>query len=191
MAVEALDCRQVRQALTASGLRPAATLGLIWPFGRGRRAQALLRQRRAVLEAKNHVVEYLARRHRPLVPLGLAQAEQVQQALANPETRGLVMAVGINRAMIEDELVARSGAELGRALDRALAELESEGVALKVSAMPASADVIYVLAHGRERQRYDVSRLNRLLAQGSEYGARLRARLRGEDSTQQGRVHRL
>jgi hypothetical protein len=144
-----------------------------------------------VLEAKNQVLEYLSRRHRPLVPLGLARAEQVQEALSDPDKRRLVMAVGANRAMIEEELVSRSGAEVGRSLDRALAELESEGVALKVSAMPASADVVYILAYGRARQRYDLSQLNRLLEQGKEYGARLRARLRTDDSTQQGRVHRL
>jgi len=191
MAANSLGWRRVRQALTASGLGTGATLGLIWPIGREKRSQALLRQRRSVLEAKNHVLEYLSRRHRPLVPLGLARAEQVQEALSDPDKRRLVMAVGANRAMIEEELVSRSGAEVGRSLDRALAELESEGVALKVSAMPASADVVYILAYGRARQRYDLSQLNRLLEQGKEYGARLRARLRTDDSTQQGRVHRL
>lgn len=191
MAAKALSVRQVRRALTASGLGIGATLGLIWPFGREKRAQALLRQRRAVLEAKNHVVDYLSRRHRPLTPLGLATADQLQKALADPEKRGLIMAVGVNRGMIEDELVSRSGAELGKALDRALAELVSEGISLRVSARPASDDTLYVLAHGRMKRRYDLSQLNRLLAQGKEYGARLRARLRDEDSTQQGRVHRL
>jgi len=191
MTAKGLHWREARRALIASGLRRSAVLSLLWPFGREERARRLMRQRRAVLEAKNHVIEYLSRAQRPLDSLGLATSEDLRTALEAPEKRGLIMGVAINRPMMEEVLAARHEAEVGPALDQALAELVAEGVVLKVSGMPVLTDDIHVIAGGRAAARYDLSGLTRLLGEGRDYGGELRARLRRKQRTDVGRTHQL
>ena len=191
MAVKGLSWREARRALVASGLSPGATLSLIWPFGRSERARAMLRHRRSLLEAKNSVVDYLSRAQRGAASLALRRSEDPAAALQDPEKQQLAMAAGISRAMMEEELAARYGSEIGRALDTALAELVSEGVVLEGSPVPGSRQVVYMISEGGRRRRWDVSELTRLLGTGRDYGAELRGRLRQEETTGAARTHRL
>jgi hypothetical protein len=191
MAVKSLDLRRTKCALRASGVGRGPVIGLLWPFGRERRARALLRERRAALEAKNGVVEYLFRAQRPLESLRLGRPEDVTKALQQPDTRSLIMSVGITRAMIDEALVSRFGAEGGRAVDTALAELIAGGVVTKASAMPASSQEIYVALQGRGRPLFDLSEVSRLLEDGREHGTELRQRLQREEATRRGRTHYL
>ena len=191
MAVKSLGWKEARRVLAASGLGGGQLLGLLWPIGRDKRTRALLRHRRAVLEAKNLVVEYLYRAQRALAPLRLAKPQHLQRALQDPEKRRLIVSLGVNRAMIEDVLLNRYGAEVGRSLDRALAELVASGVVMKASAMLASNQEVYVVAQGRARPQFDLSGLNRLLQEGRDFGSELRARIQRKERTDIGRIHRL
>jgi len=116
MAVKTLGWKEARRALAVSGMSRGQLLALLWPFGRDRRARALLLDRRAVLEAKSLVVDYLFRAQQRLADLQLTDSERLQKALLDPEQRPLIMSLGINRAMIEDVLASRYGAEAGRSL---------------------------------------------------------------------------
>lgn len=190
MAAGRLDWREARRALIASGLPARAALALWWPLGRVRRAQRLLQRRRAALEAKNRVVDFLARFQRPLVPLNLTNQQGLDAAFAEPEARALVVAVGASRAMLEEELLARHGGEVGASLDRALAELVREGALL--SARPAATgQELYVLSQSHARHRWDLSAINRLLTSGEGYGARLRARSGRDQATSSNRSYDL
>jgi len=183
--------REARRALKASGVRWRSLIGLAWPLGRGKRALALVRDRRAVLETKNLVVDYLFRAQRALATMGLRTTEQLLKALQDPSKRPTIMSAAVNRGMMEEVLASRHGLEGGRTLDRALSELLSAGVVLKASARPASNQDVYIAVQGRERPHYDLSALSRLLQAGSEYGQELRERARRDEATQTGRVHRL
>jgi hypothetical protein len=191
MAAGAFSWKEARRVLSASGLSAGATLGLLWPFGRERRARALLRRRRAVLEAKNHVVDFLCRAQRALVPLCLTGAEALREALETPEQRGMIMAVGITRPMLEETLAARYGSEQGRALDQALVELLADGVLLEAPGVGASGEPVYFVTQGQQGRRYDLSAFTRLLTEGRHYGAELRSRLRQREKTGRDRTHQL
>jgi len=191
MAVKALRWKEARQALQASGLGVGSLLGLLWPFGRDQRARALLRERRAVLEAKSAVVDYLFRAQRVLAPFRLTNMEQLQKALQNPDKRQLIASVGINRGMMEEALHSRYHADAGRPLDRALAELLVAGVVLKVAPLSGLSQEIYVAAQGRPRPAFDLSALTRLLQEGRDYGSQLRERYRRQEATDRGRTHRI
>jgi hypothetical protein len=183
------DIGRARRALKSAGARSAA---LYWPFGRERRAHLLLRRRLAVIEAKNAVADLLFRRHKPLSDLHLSTVADVERALADPEKRKLVVGLSVSREVIEEELRRHSGTELGRALDQALSELIREALVLQVpgKALLMREDV-FLAVMGRPQPRYDVSELNRLVREGTSYSARLRARVRGEDTTTVSRSYRL
>ncbi len=92
--------------------------------------------------------------------------------------------------MLEEELASRYGAEGGWALDDALSELIAQGVILRVPAKSAlSNHDLYLVARGRERARYDIGELNRLLQQGRRHGSQLRSRARREGTTGGGRTY--
>jgi len=188
----AINVKRARSALRNAGLHGSARLGLAWPIGRQKRVADLLRQRRAVLEAKNHVVEFLFRTQRGLADLRLTRLEQVHAALQDPEQRRIIMTVGASQVMLEEELSSRHGSETGGSLDRALAELVAEGVLLQVPAKAALANHdIYVAVHSRKRPHYDVGELNRLLQENRGYGAELRSRSQREESTGDARTYRM
>jgi len=183
------DLRRARRALRTSGARGTA---LWWPFGQQRRAHLLLRQRLAVLEAKNAVAGMLFRRHRPDVQLPLSSAADVERALSDPDKRKALVGMSVSREVIEEELLRRPGADLGRSLDQALAELIREGTVLRVPGkallMPEDA---FVAATTKRQPHYDPSELNRLVREGSGYGSHLRARARRERQTTVERSYRL
>lgn len=183
------DIRRARRALRSAGARAAA---LYWPFGRQRRARLLLRRRLAVLEAKNAVVALLFGRQQPLAGLRLSTSADVARALADQEKRRLVVGLSVSREVIEEELQRCPGTELGRALDQALSELIREGVVLRVpgKALLMREDVFVAAMAGR-RPHYDVSELNRLVREGTGYGAQLRARARQEETSTASRSYRL
>lgn len=188
----AIDLRRARRALRVAGARRTALLGLSWPLGRLRRVQALIRQRRAVLEAKNNVLGFLARTQGPLAEFELGRLEHVEAALKQPAKRRLILAAGASREMVEDELSSRHGSETGRSLDQALSELVADGLVLEVPAEAAAANHdIYLIADRRDRPHYDVAELTRLLQEESQYGTRLRQRARREAATKHGRTYRL
>jgi hypothetical protein len=188
----ALDVRRAKEALRASGMSSSSLSGLRWPFGREKRLLSLLRERRAVLEAKNHIVDYLFSAQRAVGPLALASVEGVQAALQDSEKRRVIVTVGANRAMLQEELSARYGSELGRALDQALMELEGEGVLLQVPGRMVSAHQnVFLAVFGRGRPQYEISELTRLLQQGQNQGARLRQRARKEDASGGSRTYRM
>ena len=191
MAVTSLSWKEARRALAASGMGSGQSLGLLWPFGRDKRTRALLRDRRAVLEAKNLVVDYLFRAQRPLAPLRLMKAEHLQQALQDPEKRRMVMSLGVNRAMMEDVLLNRYGAEVGRALGKALSELVASGVLMRTPAMSGPNQEVYVAAQGRARPQFDLSALNRLLQEGRDFTSELQARFQKRERTDTSRTHHL
>ena len=188
----AINVKRARSALRNAGLHGSARLGLTWPIGRQKRVTALLRQRRTVLEAKNHVVEFLFRTQRGLADLRLTRLEDVHAALLDPGQRRIIMTVGASRAMLEEELSSRYGSETGGSLEGALAELVAEGVLLQVPAKAALANHdIYVSVHSRKRPHYDVGELNRLLQEGRGYGTELRSRSRREEKTGDARTYRM
>jgi hypothetical protein len=191
MAVKSSRWKEARRALAASGMSGGQLLGLLWPFGRDKRALALLRDRRAVLEAKNLAVDYMFRSQQPLAALRLTNSEQLQKALQDPDKRRLIVSLGINRAMIEDVLLSRHGAEVGRSLERALDELVVAGVVLKAATMPTSNQEIYVAVHTASRPKFDVSILNRLLQESRDFSAELRARFNRNEKKDISRTHRL
>jgi hypothetical protein len=186
----AINVKRARRALRNAGLQSSARLGLAWPLGRQKRVTTLLRERREVLEAKNHVVEFLFRTQRGLADLRLSRVEHAHTALQDPQKRRIIMTVGASQVMLAEELSARYGLETGRSLERALAELVSEGVVLQVPAKAALANHdIYLAVHSRRRPHYDVGELNRLLRDGRDYGAELRSRSRREETTGDARTY--
>jgi len=187
-----LDVKQAESALRTSGVPAKELCSLWWPFGRRRRALLLVRKRVSVLEAKNSVVDVLFRTQRALAQLDLNTVQQVEQALRHSEKHRLIAAVGMSRAVMEDELRSHCGTELGPALDSALSELVAEGVVLQVpgKAMLCDRDV-YLASYRNGKPHYDVSRLSKLLTVSRGYGGELRARARRESSTGDSRSYKL
>ncbi|NIO13116.1 MAG: hypothetical protein GTO31_04395 [Xanthomonadales bacterium] len=188
----AIDAKRARRALRAAGMRGSALWTLFWPLASQKRLLSLLRARSAVLEAKNNVLDLLLTTQRALSGLGLRRPEQLPGVLRDPEKKRLIMTAGASRVMLEEELSARHGSEVGRALDRALAELVAEGLILQVPAKEilASHDV-YLVLHGRRRPHYDLGDLTQLLQEARHYGAELRSRARREQVTGQNRTYRM
>ncbi len=191
MAVKTMGWKEARRALAASGMSGGQLLPLLWPFGRDRRARSLLLDRRAVLEAKSLVVDYLFRAQQRLADLRLTDSERLKQALSDPEKRPLIMSLGINRAMIEDVLASRYGAEAGRSLEKALSELLASGTILKASPTPGSDHEVFVAVHARPRPQFDLAGLNRLLQEGRDWSSELRERFRRNAKKDIGRTHQL
>ncbi len=187
-----IDVKRARGALKDAGARGPAFCATAWPFGRERRLRTLLRQRLAVLEAKNRVVDLLFRTQRPLADQRLFTLEHVERALKDPERRKLVVGVSASREVIEEEIGTRSDAEVGRSLARALSELVAEGVLLRVPGkMVMSREDVYLAVQRGPRPHYDVGELNRLVRQGRTYGTELRAKESRESSTNRGRSYQL
>jgi hypothetical protein len=187
------DVKLACEALKASGVKSCATWSLLLPFGRRGRLQAMLRKRRAVLEAKNGVLDCLFRFQKALEPMGLTDAPSVQRAMTDPEKRRLIIAVGLSRASLEDEL-GRYGLEAAAYLDQALSELVAERRIVKASgASGVPGSEVHLVIHQRGRGRYDISLLSRLLQRGqtSKYGDMLRARQRTRTGSDEGREYRL
>lgn len=187
------DVKLACEALKASGVKSCATWSLLLPFGRAGRLQAMLRKRRSVLEAKNGVLDCLFRFQKALEPMGLTDVPSVQRAMTDPEKRRLIIAVGMSRASLEDEL-GRMGLEAAGYLDQALSELIAEKRIAKASgASGVPGSEIHLVIHQRGRGRYDISMLSRLLRRGaaSKYGDLLRSRQRSRGSTDEGREYRL
>jgi len=187
------DAKLACEALKASGMRGCATWSLLFPIGRKARTCALLRKRRAVLEAKNAVLDSLFRFQKALEPLGLRTRDQAEAMVRDPERRRTLVAVGLNRSSLEDEL-SRYGVELGSALDRALVELVQEQRVLRVAtpgALPGSD--LYLVVYDRGRGRYDLGLIDRLLqrGRGQVYGDVLRTRERSERDSGGGRSYDL
>ncbi len=188
----ALNAAQARQALRASGAPAVTTLTLVWPFATTSRIRALLRKRRAVLENKNQIVDYLARAQRPAAELRISRQEQLATALDQPDQRRVLLPVAVSREMIEDVLRTRAGAECGRALDQALAELIREGMLLRTSAQVGAAQQeVFYLVHLRGRPHYSLSEIEAVLQQDRGLGADLRARHRRDRGTDVSRTYRL
>ncbi len=187
-----IDVKRARRALKAAGARGPALRATVWPFGRERRLRALLRQRLALLEAKNRVVDLLFRAQRPLADQQLFTLEHVERALKDPERRKLVIGVSASREVIEDEIGTRSDAEVGRPLTRALSELVAEGVLLRVPGkMVMSREDVYLAVQRGRRPQYDVGELSRLVRQGRSYRTELRAKERSDSATNTGRSYQL
>ena len=188
----AIDSKRARTALKAAGVSGLALRGLFWPLGRERRLRALLHERRAALEAKNNVLEFLHRTQGPLAELKLTRLEHVLTALEDVQNRRLVATLGASRAMIEDDLTSRHGSEVGRPLDQALLEMVAEGIVLQVPAQALAAQYdLYLAAQSGRRPHYDVAELSLLLREGRQYGTELRARARREEQTDRTRTYRM
>lgn len=179
------------EVLKASGVRSCALLGLWFPFGRERRMQSVARRRHAVLEAKNLILDSLARVQKPLATLGLQTTKHVQEALRDPDTRHLIVTLGQNRATLEEE-ADRYGLGIGTSFTQAVNELVRARRILRLTGVvDAPGGEIYLLVHLGGRARYDLSGLNRLLGKGKEYGALLRAREKADRERNAGREYRL
>ena len=187
-----IDVRLARAALHASGMRSYSTLSLLLPFGREARLQGALSKRRSELEAKNYILDSLFRVQKSLEPYALQTAADSEAALQDTEKRGMIVALGLNRAMLEDE-AHRFGGEMGEAFTTALAELVREARVLKVQSGTESTPdgEIYLVVHRRGRQGYDVSTFNRLLQRGDQYGAALRSRDKAEGERDESRTYRM
>lgn len=187
----ATDIATACAVLRASGVRSCSLLGLWFPFGRERRVQSVARRRHAVLEAKNFILDALARVQKPLAPLGLQTVGHAQQALTDPESRRLIVTLGLNRATLEEE-ADRYGVALGTSFTQALNELVRARRILRLSGVvDAPGGEIYLLVHLGGKARFDLSGLNRLLDRSKEYGTLLRARERAERERDRGREYRL
>jgi hypothetical protein len=179
------------EVLRASGMKGCALLGLWLPFGRARRLEAAARKRCEVLEAKNLILDTLARLQKPLASLDLRTAKQAQEVIRDPEERKHVLGLGLNRAMLEDE-ADKYGLALGESFTQALAELvRARRVIRLTGAVDAPDSEIYLLVHLGARPRYDLSRLHKLLGRDEEYGDKLRARERVESERDAGRTYRI
>jgi|GEM_PF-2418212 len=188
----AFNPKQAREALRASGASMSSLLALAWPFGRQARIRSLVRKRRAVLDTKNSVVDYLFRAQRPLAQFCISRKEQMQAALADPKRRPAIMAVAVNRDMLEEYLSTRGGSEGGRSLDQALAELDADGVILRMTAdLGHVKQNLYFSVQNRRRPFYNLSGLDALLQQDRNLVAELRERLRRDSSTGSSRSYRL
>ena len=187
-----MDMRRVRRALRSAGVRGPSICGTAWPFGRNRRLRNLIRRRLAVLEAKNGVVDVLFRTQAPLRDFRLFTLDHIRRGLGDPDTRKTIIALSPSRQVIEDEIVSRSGAEIGRALDSALSELARDGVVLQVPGKDVlSAHDVYIAIQNRCPPHYDTAELNRLVREGLSYGSHLRTRERRETSTTSSRSYDL
>ena len=187
-----IDIRRVRRALRCAGVRGPSIGGTVWPFGRERRLQALIRRRLAVLEAKNAVVDFLFRTQAPLGDLQLFTLERLQRGLRNPDTRKTIIGLSPSRQIIEEDLGSRSGAEIGRPLDAALSELVRDGVVLQVPGRDSlSTHDVYVAILRDRRPHYDTAELTRLVRDGTGYGAQLRTRARRDASSTSSRSYDL
>jgi len=188
----AISVKQAKLALRAAGVPGMALWTLVWPFGRQRRALARVRRRLTVLEAKNSVVDLVFRAQRRLSEAHLHTREQVELALRDPEKRRVILAVGMSREVMEDELRSRYGTEVGRALDRALAELVAEGALVRVPGKVVMSDHdVYLASYRGKKPHYDASRLIEVLTESRGYGAELRSRARKESSTGNSRSYQL
>ena len=187
-----IDIRRVRRALRCAGVRGPSIGGTVWPFGRERRLQALIRRRLAVLEAKNAVVEFLFRTQAPLGDLQLFTLERLQRGLRSPDTRKTIIGLSPSRQIIEEEIVSRSGAETGRPLDVALSELVRDGVVLQIPGRDilSTHDVYVAILRGR-RPHYDTAELTRLVREGTGYGGQLRTRAKRDASSTSSRSYDL
>jgi len=187
-----IDVKRARRALKSAGARGAGLYFLVCPVGRDKRLWAMLRRRRAVLEAKSNVVDLLFRNQRAIAELSLGSLDEVRRALQEPEKRRLIMTVAASRALLEEELRSHYKSEVGRALDLALSELVAEGVLLQVPGKTVLANQdIYLAVHRKGQPRYDTAELDRLLREGRRYGDELRARARSERATDATRSYRL
>jgi len=187
-----MDMRRVRRALRSAGVRSPSICSAVWPFGRDRRLRNLMRRRLAVLEAKNAVVDYLFRLQAPLRDIHLFTLDHIRRGLGDPDTRKPIIALSPSRQVIEDEIVSRSGAEIGRALDEGLSELVRDSVVLQVPGRDVlSTHDVYVAVQRGPRPHYDTAELNRLVREGLSYGSHLRTRERRETSTTSSRSYDL
>lgn len=188
----ALDINRARRILKASGLSDGALRGLAWPFGREERALTLFRQRLAVLQCKNDIVDYLFRSQRGLTELAITNVEQARELLEVPDTRRLIMALAVVHAMLEDVLSSSYKSEIGRTLDQALAELIDDGVILRLPAeMLASQSDAFVAVYSKGRPHYDIAPITNLLQEVRDYGKELRTRLKHTEGSDRGRTYRL
>jgi hypothetical protein len=187
-----MDMRRVRRALRSAGVRGPSICGTAWPLGRDRRLRNLIRRRLAVLEAKNAVVDVLFRTQAPLRDFRLFTLDHIRRGLGDPDTRKTIIALSPSRQVIEDEIVSRSGAEIGRALDEGLSELVRDSVVLQVPGRDVlSTHDVYVAVQRGPRPHYDTAELNRFVREGLSYGSHLRARERRETSTTSSRSYDL
>lgn len=187
-----IDIRRVRHALRSAGVRGPSICGAAWPFGRDRRLRNLMRRRLAVLEAKNAVVDLLFRTQAPLRDLHLFTPEHIQRGLEDPDRRKIIIGLSPSRQVIEEEIVSRSGAEIGRSLDEGMSELVRDGVVLRVPGKDVlSTHDVYVAVQRGRRPHYDTAELNRLVREGLSYGSHLRTRARRETSTTSSRSYDL
>lgn len=187
-----IDIRRARRALRAAGAGGTSICGTAWPFGRERRVRNALRRRLAILEAKNAVVDFLFRTQTPLAELHLFALDHIQRGLEDPDARKTIIAVSPSREVIEEEIVSRSGAEIGRSLDDALSELVRDGVLLQVPGKDVlSTHDVYVAVQRGRRPHYDTAELSRLVREGLSYGAQLRTRARREASSTSSRSYDL
>jgi len=188
----ALDIKRARRLLKASGLSNGTLRGLAWPLGREKRALSLFRQRLAVLQCKNNVVDYLFRSQRGLAELSLTNVEQARDLLQDPEKRRLIMALTVVRSMLEDVLSSTYKSEIGRTLDQALTELINEGVVIRLPAgMLVSHSDAFVAVHSKDRPHYETAPITNLLQESRDYGKELRTRLKHTDSSSRGRTYRM
>lgn len=187
-----MDAGRVRRALKAAGLRGPVLHTLFWPLAGRARLRTLLRERCAILEAKNNVLDFLLRTQRPLAELNLSRPQQIPAAARDPQKKRLILAAGASRLMLEDELSARHGSEVGRTLDQALSELASERIILRLPAKEILATHdIYLIVHRRSRPHCDAGELNKLLHEDRSYGAELRLRARRQQITGRSRTYRV
>lgn len=187
-----IDMKRVRRALRSAGVSSPSICSAMWPFGRDRRLRNLIRRRLAVLETKNAVVDFLFPSQAPLRDLHLLTLEQVKRGLEDPDTRKTIIGVSPSRDIIEEEITARSGAEIGGSLDAALSELARDGVVIRVPGKDLLlAHDAYIAVQQRRPPHYETAELQRLVREGLTYGSHLRARERRETSTTSSRSYDL
>jgi hypothetical protein len=187
----ATDIVTACELLRASGVKSCAFLGLWFPLGRERRIQSVARRRHAVLEAKNLILDALARVQKPLAVLGLQTVKHAREALKSPEHRHLIVTLALNRATLEEE-AERYGIGIGASFTQALAELTRARRLLRLTGViDAPGGELYLLVHLGARARYDLSGLNHLLKKDEEYGTLLRRREQADRERNAGREYRL
>lgn len=184
--------RAACRALERSGVARGRVRWLSLPLNREARLRQALSRRRAVLEAKNSVVDLLTSSQVALARFKLREAADVQRALQDPQAKPILLAVGLDRDMLAAEVARKFGIETGTSLDEALAELIAEGqiarVATEVSGVRQE---LFFALHGRARRQYDLSEISRLLREGRDYRRELQTRNQREMSTGRGRSYDL
>ena len=179
------------EVLRASGAKRGTLLGLWLPLGRAPRIQAAARRRHSVLEAKNLILDTLARGQKPIAALNLHTVKEAREALRDPSSRQLIATLSLNRAVLEDE-ADRYNVELGWSFTEALNELAREGRIIRLpGVVNAPGGEIYLLVHADAKRRYDLAPLNRLLRKGEEYGDLLRSREKAQRDQDRGRTYRI